>query len=126
MMILGQAPRAPFSMGSDPCFIRLLGLTPNFENGARGVRPTSAKCEVIFARSLSIPFCLAEEFDHRRITVIEEEAQARIKGHYRIHIRRIEFKTKHVEVLRHSFFPDRSEERRVGKECSFRWLMYWY
>jgi hypothetical protein len=42
-----------FSVGSDPCFIRLSGLTPNLENGARGIGPTSAKCEVIFARALS-------------------------------------------------------------------------
>src|SRR6266850_4085043 len=41
-MILGQTPVHPFSMGSDPCFISSLGLTPNFENECTGVGPTSA------------------------------------------------------------------------------------
>jgi hypothetical protein len=36
-IILGQTPLHLFSGGADPCFIRLLGLTPNFENRCRGI-----------------------------------------------------------------------------------------
>src|SRR6267142_7240971 len=49
-MILGQTPVHPFSMGSDPCFISSLGLTP-WKMGAqvsdpllpRAARPESSR-----------------------------------------------------------------------------------
>jgi hypothetical protein len=38
------------------------------------------------ASLLSIPLGLAEEFDHRRITVIEKQARPRIEGSDRFHV----------------------------------------
>src|ERR1700681_2603611 len=38
-IILGQTPLDPFSMGSGPCFISPLGLTPNCEMGPEASDP---------------------------------------------------------------------------------------
>jgi hypothetical protein len=51
-------------------------------------------------------FRFAQEFDHGRVPVIEEETRACIKSGYRLHIRSVEFEAEDVEVLRHSLLTN--------------------
>src|SRR4051794_25110903 len=56
---------------------------------------------------LGIPLCRAQEFHHRRIAMIEEQALARIQCGYLLHIVGVQLEVKDVKVLRHSLLPNR-------------------
>jgi hypothetical protein len=56
---------------------------------------------------LSISFCFTEQFDHRRIAMIEEEARPSIELPDRLYIFLGQLKIKYVEVLRHSVLSNR-------------------
>src|SRR2546430_14355745 len=54
----------------------------------------------------SISFSFTEEFDHRRIAMIEEETLARIKRGNRFHVSSVEFKADDIEILGHSLLTN--------------------
>src|SRR6185369_88955 len=69
--------------------------------------PSSFAFSYFFVAPLSISFCFAEKFDHRRVAMIEEEARTSIELPDGVHIFLCQLKIKYVEVLRHSVLSNR-------------------